>query len=86
MSNWNHRVVRRVHIGGDVEYAIHEAYYDTDDAGNKVCTGFTMEPVDVSAVSKESLLWILESMLAALQKPVLDYQTRKEIHDAPNPE
>lgn len=56
---WNYRVV---HTGD--EYGIHEVYYDP--------TGWTVEPVPVVADSVEDLRDVLNRMLAALDKPVIE--------------
>jgi hypothetical protein len=79
--HWNHRVVRRVfHADGDhkeIEYAIHEAHYETKGASSGRCL-ITTEAVPVAADSIEGLRWVLTKMLEALDKPVLDYETREE--------
>jgi hypothetical protein len=71
--HWNYRVVKRQFktlTGEDeIEYAIHEAYYDEDKKPN----GVTENAVTVHAESKESLRWVLEKMIESLDKPVLDY-------------
>ena len=77
---WNHRVVRREYPEAASEedrvlYGIHEVYYD--EAG--VCDATTVEPEPVIGTSVDDLRWTLEHMLRALDKPVLDYETRKEI-------
>ena len=81
--HWNHRVVRRVyHHSGheEVTYAIHEAHYREEGKGSGKCD-ITMNPTDVSGESVDDLKWTLEHMLKALDKPVLDYDTREEIAD-----
>jgi hypothetical protein len=82
---WNHRVVRRVHNPGtdqeETEYSIHEVFYDE----NNVPFGLTREAETVTAFESweknpiESLRWTLNRMLEALDNPVLDYDTRKEV-------
>lgn len=70
---WNHRVVRSESLEGEVLYGIHEAHYDSEkdaEAGNVAAT--TVHAVDVVAESVEGLRWVLEKMLASLDKPVLD--------------
>jgi len=79
LSGWNHRVVyhppsKRV-IGEKVfdieEYvAIHEVYYDDDGIPNAM----TMDAIvvgDEGVGSLQSLRWILEHQLAALDEPIL---------------
>ena|SRR2546421_10836271 len=81
--HWNHRVVRRVYHHGkqdEVVYSIHEAHYREEGKGSGPCD-ITMNPTDVSGESVDDLKWTLEHMLKALDKPVLDYDTREEIED-----
>lgn len=70
---WNHRVMKRVFIeqatGEEIEwYGIHEVYYD-----NGKVSGFTEDATRVSAEGLDELRQTLEWMLAALDKPTLDY-------------
>jgi len=79
MSHWNHRVVRRVYrdeIGGlqEVAYQIHGAYYGLEDK-----PAITEEPDHPHGETLAELRKDLERMLRALDKPVLDYETREEI-------
>jgi hypothetical protein len=77
MSHWNHRVVRRVYPGaldGEVAYQIHEAYYGIEDKPL-----ISTEPDHPHGETPEELREDLERMLRALDKPVLDYETREEI-------
>ena len=77
MSHWNHRVVRRVYPGaldGEVAYQIHEAYYGLEDK-----LVITKEPDHPQGETLAELRKDLERMLRALDKPVLDYETREEI-------
>ncbi len=81
---WNHRVVRRVFPIPEVmrkEYGeteimlyIHEAHYDPvgDKLDGKV-NGITEDAVCIMGEDVESLRWVLNKMLEALDKPVLDY-------------
>lgn len=83
--HWNHRVVRRVYNPGtdeeEVEHAIHEAHYEVKGKSSGPCS-ITTEPVRVySSEGVAGLRQVLERMLAALDKPVLDYETREEISD-----
>lgn len=70
---WNYRVVRREieWPGGDteVEYAIHEAYYDDD-----VATSITTDGVSFCADSEEELREVLGWALGALDKPTLRWE------------
>ena len=81
MSHWNHRVVRREYPESadpeeQVLLGIHETYYDVGDGPLPM---FTEEPIRVMETSVEALRETLQRMLAALDKPVLDYKTREEI-------
>lgn len=77
---WNHRVVRRtappITKNGPpyVYYEIHEVYYDEQGM-----MGMTQEPINPHGESLEDLKWVLEKMLASLEKPVIDYDTKEEI-------
>lgn len=66
-SHWNHRVLRfaNQHHGG--WFAIHEVYYRKG-----VPESYTVEPCKITAESLEDLRWMLEQMLLALDKPILD--------------
>jgi hypothetical protein len=78
---WNHRVVRRVHRQGrrrETEYAIHEAFY-WDKRSKKKVSAVTVDPIAVRGSTKKELRETLERMLRALDAPVIDYDTRKEI-------
>jgi hypothetical protein len=63
VTGWNYRVVRRV-IHGEIQYGIHEMYYDPE--------GYTMNPVPVAGDSVEDLRWQLKRMLTALECPVIE--------------
>lgn len=76
MSHWNYRVVRRVYETGEVEFAIHEAFYDI---GKVPGVSITMEAVPPHAESVEGLREVLQEMLKSLEKPPLDYETQKEV-------
>lgn len=71
---WNHRVVRRTQpaaipgLDREVTFAIHEIYYDND--GSMSCT---KEPVVPMGESLADLADNLKHFVAALNKPVLDY-------------
>ena len=74
--HWNHRVVKRTYPAPSNEtfYQIHEAYYGVE---NK--PAITEEPDYPLGESIEELREDLQRMLRALDKPVLDYDTREEI-------
>lgn len=89
MSFWNHRVVRRTHppvlkkgkviASAYVEYAIHEAYYPSDEEPTGKPDSITEEAVEPSGETLKELKNDLERMLRATKKPVLDYETRDEV-------
>jgi len=80
--HWNHRVVRRVFRADgshqEVEFAIHEAHYKDKGATRGPCS-ITTDAVAVHAETVDGLRWVLQKMLEALDKPVLDYETTEEM-------
>jgi hypothetical protein len=84
---WNHRVV--YHKAGFVEnnpaltwveyLAIHEVHYDEDDKPMMM----TEQPVNIlSSGGNEPLVeikWMLQEMLKATEKPILDFDNLEEI-------
>lgn len=67
--SWNYRVIR--HVKNNEEfYHVHEVYYDDNGTPTMVST----EPIAPYAESVEDLKWVLERMLEALDKPILDYE------------
>jgi len=92
--SWNYRVVRHrkpllksmakklkeEYPKGYCEwFEIHEVFYNK--RGN--IDGMSKEPVTVYSESgtKKEFNWILKKMREAVNKPVVDYDTRKEIKD-----
>lgn len=73
-SCWNYRVMRKKSKNGEVRYAIHETYYD----GGKV-TGWTRDAIGPRGDTLAELKNDYKFMASALKKPVLDYETGKEI-------
>lgn len=71
---WNYRVYRRKINddpgGAPYFYSIHEAYY----AEPEEVSSYSKNPIAPVASSLDELRWSLEKMLAALDKPVLDYE------------
>ena len=65
--SWNYRVMRYP----DGYLGIHEVYYDD---GEGTVNGYTVEAVPVSGEDKEAIQSTLQMMLAALDKPTLDYE------------
>lgn len=92
---WNHRVMRHLPdpARGEWEawYAIHEVFYRSDDVDDQAVdsseTGYTVDPIAPRADDVDELRWVLEQMLAALDKPVLEYRdgTDAEPGAAPDP-
>ena len=83
MSHWNYRVMRRTYLsdfGGETLDEIYEVHYD--DNGN--VTGWTERPggpcyyVDADD-GEGSIRDDIQRMMEACDKPILDYETGKEI-------
>ena len=77
---WNYRIVRQKGNDrlepGQFFYGIHEAYYDR--AGQ--CYAITAEPVAPFGESAQELRQTLLMMkMDATKRPVLDYETRKDL-------
>lgn len=70
--SWNYRVIRTVHQGCPW-YDIHEVHYDTDFAPKM----FTVNPASVSGETVDDVRWVLQSMLEALDKEVLEERDNK---------
>lgn len=64
--SWNYRVIAKEYKD-DVEFYIHEVYYDADGNPN----GYTKEPVPVSGACVKDIKWTLKHMKKAMKKPVL---------------
>lgn len=76
---WNYRVMRRSE-GGETFDGIYEVYYDND---NNV-TGWTTDPVAPICSQDDEYTFkeILEQYITACDKPILDWESGKEItHD-----
>lgn len=80
--SWNYRVVRKnVYMGKtiapEVQYGIHETYYSGDKP-----TAITTDHMRPYGETLEELKSDLEKMVAALEKPVLnweDFKNNKEV-------
>ena len=70
---WNHRVIRTEHEG-EYHYSIHEVHYD--DAGEII--GWTSDAIEVSAETRDGILWVLDKMKVAVANPVLAETTPEE--------
>lgn len=95
MSGWNHRVVyhppSKVEMGNgkkvdvDEYLAIHEVYYDDNDIPNAMTvSGIVIG--DEGIGSLQSLRWILEHQLKALDKPILSNEYKNGRYEEINKE
>lgn len=76
MMSWEFRVMKQKYhhpINNEdmYYYGIHEVFYNKDNTD----FSYTADAVDVGGDSLEDIRWVLEAMLKALDKPVLDYGT-----------
>lgn len=74
-GGWNYRVMRRVQEDGTTLDAIHEVYYEK--SGKPYA--WTDDAVGLYGESPEDMRWGYENMGRALNTPVLDWKTGKEI-------
>lgn len=92
--SWNHRVCKRTYNAGtDLEetyYEIHECYYESTEPpdgkpwgiGEACRSGRTADgshEIPPMSEDVEGLRWLLTKMLEALDKPVIDYETRERV-------
>jgi len=68
--SWNYRIVKRKWDNKEVQYSIHEIYYDKDDNIKM----FSADPIFICGDSKKELKKDLELYKKAFEKPVLDYK------------
>lgn len=73
-SHWNYRVMRINNKHKNEEYGIFEVYYK-----NGKPDGWTEEAVRIYTDNFDEIKETLQYMQEALEKPILDYQTGKEI-------
>lgn len=76
---WNYRIVKKQvwlgkSLGEEVQFAIHETYYDDNDKPTAITTG----PMKPYGETLEELKSDLEKMVAALDKPVLIWEDFKD--------
>lgn len=79
---WNYRVMRHQPdpARGEAEewFAIHEVYYRSDDVDDRTVdsseTRYTVDAITPRANNVDELRWLLEQMLAALDKPILEFR------------
>lgn len=77
--SWNHRVMRMTSEGDGDSFGIHEVYYNADGT----VENWTERAIAVYGEDVEDLRWALDRMIACLEKPILDYETGKEIDPQP---
>ena len=65
---WNYRVIKSIDQTGEVNFGIHEVYYDE----NNIPHSCTAEPIVLTAESIEDLKADLELINKAFSKPVLE--------------
>jgi hypothetical protein len=84
---WNYRVMRhssKDETTGEDEIwvGLHEVYYRDDDVDDLTVnvdeTSYTKKPVRIISEDVAGLRWVLERMLEALDKPILDYRDSLE--------
>jgi hypothetical protein len=77
--SWSYRVVKHVSkipLGeADISYSIHSVY--TDENGDIV--NISEKPSYTIGDDTESLIWQLQRMTEACNKPVIDYNTGEEL-------
>ena len=84
--SWNYRVIRTVNktpellrrnnpdVGEfDIFYSIHDVYYDDNKDIANIGRESPVEGEDI-----EELKWILQKMLEACDKPVIDHETGRK--------
>lgn len=86
-GHWNYRLV--LHPAGKFEInpvlkrdrylAIHETHYNNDGEIENITKNPISVMGDEGGNSLSSIKWILDKMAEALQKPIIDYNTLKEI-------
>lgn len=69
-SHWNHRIMRRQFKGFPSRVAIYEVFYDA----KKEPVTWTADPVYPSGETMEELRAVLQSMMDALDRPVLNWE------------
>lgn len=80
--SWNYRVVRQITeikvdgiSGYETQFGIHEAYYEED----KTCSAISEARMGPFGETLQELISDHELMAKAFTKPVLDWETRKEV-------
>ena len=84
IGHWNYRVMRRFYPEREIgtsgvmiesceEFGFYEVYYDDDDKPNSWSQG------PIVAEDMKDMKWAIEKLKEAMEKPVLDYDTGKEM-------
>ena len=69
--SWNYRVVRRVLEHGEIQFGIHEAFYNK---GETVPHSITVDPVRVVADSEEGIGDVISMMRHGKTRPILNWE------------
>lgn len=67
--SWNYRVIRTEDEAG-VCYTLHECHYNKK--GDTIPTSWTVEPADVTAETRDGLMWVLSVMTEGTAQAVLE--------------
>lgn len=76
MRSWNHRVMEHKGLNNEKFYAIHEVYYEDDVVESWTLGEEGMAPFGDTA---EELTSDLHHMIEAAKKPILSFETGKEV-------
>ena len=74
IAYWNHRITRQV-VDNETVFAIREVYYDAENA----VLGWTQDEVGPHGETWTEIVADLARMIACMNKPVLDIDTRTDI-------
>lgn len=75
--SWNYRVIRTEHAG-EPHYAVHECFYVDGEA---IPNSWSLEPTEVSAETRDGLLWVISVMAEGIAKPVLEVGLGGELRE-----
>ncbi len=64
---WNHRILAKKYESGEIEFQIHEVYYDIKGKPN----GYTANPIAIIGDSLSDIKWTLNKMIECCDKPIL---------------
>jgi len=64
---WNHRILAHEFPNGNIEFHIHEVYYDN----HGIADGCTKNPITIGGDDINSIYWQLEKIKDCLEKPIL---------------